>query len=62
MLAIPLVDTVECALATSTSIEPKTLANALTRPDVDRHQQNSFWLKVAKVEALSQRAPEYFKV
>jgi len=52
--AIPLVDAVECALNTSVSIEPKTLANALKQPDADKwvtatlaeieaHLQNGTW-------------------
>ena len=51
---IPLVDAVECALNTSITIEPKTLANALKWPDADKwvaaalaeieaHLQNSTW-------------------
>ena len=51
---IPLVDAVECALNTSVSIEPKTLADVLKRPDADRwvaaalaeieaHLQNGTW-------------------
>jgi len=52
--AIPLVDAVECALNTSVSIELKTLADTLRRPNVDKwvaaalaeievHIQNSTW-------------------
>jgi len=52
--AIPLVDAVECALNTSVSIELKTLADALKRPDADKwvaaalaeieaHLQNGTW-------------------
>ena len=53
-VAVPLVDAVECALNTSISIEPKTLADALSRPDADKwiaaalaeieaHLQNGTW-------------------
>ena len=52
--AVPLVDAVECAMATSADIEPKTLADALKRPDADKwvaaalaeieaHLQNGTW-------------------
>ena len=53
-IAIPLVDAVECALSTSESIEPRSLAEALKRPDADKwvaaalaeieaHLQNGTW-------------------
>jgi transposase InsO family protein len=54
-VAIPLHDAVECALRTSDAIEPRTLAEALRRPDADKwvaaalaeieaHLQNGTWV------------------
>ena len=36
-VCIPIVDGIECALNTSSTIEPKTLAEALRRPDGDKY-------------------------
>src|SRR5258706_15652017 len=41
---IPLVDAIECAFITSGSMEPRTLADALTRPDAER------WVAAALAE------------
>jgi transposase InsO family protein len=53
-VAIPIVDAIECAFITSQSMEPKTLAEALTRPDaeswisaalaeIEAHVENGTW-------------------
>ena len=53
-VVVPLVDAIGCIFLTSTAMEPKTLAEALTRPDADKwvmaalaeievHLQNRMW-------------------
>jgi hypothetical protein len=47
VIYIPVVDGIECALNTSTTIEPKTLAEALQRPDGDQYLASA----IAEVKA-----------
>jgi hypothetical protein len=46
-IQIPIVDGIECALNTSTAIEPKTLAEALRRPDGDKYLDSA----IAEIKA-----------